>query len=217
MRIERRFGPALRVLGFAACVAGCHAVSAADAQTIVEEWASVKVPPPPALKPVTVDPKVTALVLLDFNQQTCNEQRRPRCVASIPKVQRLLGAARKAGLPVAFTLGGGGKPADLPATLAPASGEPIVSSGVDKFRNTDLEHFLRSKGVTTVIMVGAAANGAVLYTASTAAMLGFKVIVPVDGMSADSAYPEQYTAWHLANAPVISPAMTLTTIDEVKF
>ena len=217
MRIEPRFGPALRVLGFAACVAGCNAVSAADAQTIVEEWASVKVPPPPALKPVTVDPKVTALVLLDFNQQTCNEQRRPRCVASIPKVQRLLGAARKAGLPVAFTLGGGGKPADLPATLAPASGEPIVSSGVDKFRNTDLEHFLRSKGVTTVIMVGAAANGAVLYTASTAAMLGFKVIVPVDGMSADSAYPEQYTAWHLANAPVISPAMTLTTIDEVKF
>jgi hypothetical protein len=28
---------------------------------------------------------------------------------------------------------------------------------------------------------------------------------------------EQYVAWHLLNVPVISPAMTLTTIDNVKF
>jgi nicotinamidase-related amidase len=57
----------------------------------------------------------------------------------------------------------------------------------------------------------------VLYTASAAAMRGFKVIVPVDGISADNAYAEQYTVWHLANVPVISSAMTLTTLDGVKF
>jgi nicotinamidase-related amidase len=215
MRIHPRCRLAAHLVAWVVGVA--TAVSPAAAQTIIDEWASVKVPPPPVLKPVTVDPKVTALVMLDFNQQSCNEQRRPRCVASIPKVQRLLAAARKAGLPVAFTLGGGSKPADLPATLAPTAGEPIVSSGADKFRNTDLEQFLREKGVTTVIMVGAAAHGAVLYTASTAALLGFRVVLPVDGISAESTYAEQYTAWHLANAPVISPAMTLTTIDEVKF
>jgi len=39
-----------------------------------------------------------------------------------------------------------------------------------------------------------------------------KVIVPVDGVSA-----EQYVAWHLANVPVLSPSMTLTTMDNVKF
>ena len=189
----------------------------ANAATIIDEWSSVKVPPPPPTKPVTLDKATTALLLLDFNEQTCNMQRRPRCVASIPHVKKLLDEARSAGVPVAYSLGGGGKPSDLPKDLAPAAGEPIVSSGVDKFANTELESFLKGKGVKTVITVGAAAHGAVLYTASTAAMKGFKVIVPVDGISADNAYAEQYTVWHLANAPLVSRAVTITTLDGVKF
>ena len=62
--------------------------------------------------------------------------------------------------------------------------EPHVLSGPDKFRNTDLEKILKDKGITTVIVVGTAANGAVLFTASGAAFRGMNVIVPVDGMSA---------------------------------
>src|SRR4029078_5328299 len=58
-------------------------VPAANAATIIDEWASIKAPPPPAVKPVTVDKATTALLMLDFNEQTCNMQRRPRCVASI--------------------------------------------------------------------------------------------------------------------------------------
>ena len=34
--------------------------------SIIDEWASVKTPAAPALKPVTVDAKDTALVLLDL-------------------------------------------------------------------------------------------------------------------------------------------------------
>lgn len=192
-------------------------MQSARAETIIDEWSSVKAPPPPALKAVTIDSKTTALLLLDFNQQTCNPQRRPRCVASIPKVKTLLIAARAAGVPVVYSLGGGGKPADIAGELAPAANEPVVSSGVDKFVNTDLETILKDKGVSTVIVVGTAAHGAVLYTVSGAAMRGMKVIVPVDGISAETAYMEQYVAWHLVNAPVISTAMTLTTIDGVKF
>ena len=33
---------------------------------IIAEWASVKPPAAPELKPVTVDPKTTALLVLDF-------------------------------------------------------------------------------------------------------------------------------------------------------
>ncbi|MGE5149597.1 MAG: isochorismatase family protein [Rhodospirillaceae bacterium] len=213
----RTHGLALSLRVIFGVFAMCVSLHGALAETIVDEWASVKSPPPPALKPVTVDPKTTALLMLDFNQQTCNAQRRPRCVASIPKVKSLLAAARSAGLPVAFSLGGGGKPADLPDALAAAPGEPVVSSGVDKFRNTELEKMLKDKGVTTVIVVGTAAHGAVLYTASAAAMLGFKVVLPVDGISADLPYAEQYVAWQLANVPVLSPSMTLTSIDQLKF
>ena len=189
---------------------------AAQAETILDEWGSVKAPPPPAVQSVQVDPRTTALLMLDFNRQTCNSERRPRCVASIPKVKTLLDAARHAGMPVVYSLGGGGKVEDIAKEIAPAAGEPVVSSGVDKFRNTDLEKILKDKGVTTVVVVGAAAHGAVLYTASDAAMRGFKVIAPVDGISADTPYAEQYTAWHLANAPLVSQAVTLTTLDRLK-
>jgi nicotinamidase-related amidase len=200
-----------------AALACCLRVPLASGETILDQWGSIGAPPPPAVQPVTVDKATTALLLLDFNQQTCNMQRRPRCVASIPRIKALLAAARAAGVPVAYSLGGGGKPADLPQELAPAAGEPIVSSGVDKFANTDLEKFLKEKGVKTVIVLGAAAHGAVLYTASTAATRGFKVIVPVDGITSDTAYAEQYTIWHFANVPVIGGAFTLTTLDGLKF
>ena len=73
------------------------------------------------------------------------------------------------------------------------------------------------KGIKTVIVVGTAAHGAVIYTASGAAMRGLKVIVPVDGISADIPCAEQYTLWHLANAPIIAAAVTLTTIGQVGF
>ena len=204
----------LSVLALLACAT---IVPAAKAATIIDEWASIKAPPPPAVKPVTVERGTTALLMLDFNGQTCNMQRRPRCVASIPHVKKVLDEARAAHVPVVYSLGGGGKPSDLPSTIAPTADEPIVSSGVDKFANTDLEKILKDKGVKAVIVVGAAAHGAVLYTASTAATRGFKVIVPVDGISADIPYAEQYTAWHLANAPRIGDAVTLTTLDWLHF
>ena len=210
-------GRTVRMTAVLAVLVGVAWTSHAAAATIIDEWSSVSVPPPPEVKPVTIDKSTTALVMLDFNQQTCSMERRPRCVASIAHVKKLLAAARTAGIPVAFTLGGGGKPSDLPKDLEPAPGEPVALAGLDKFVNTELESFLKGRGVKTVIMVGAAAHGAVLYTASGAATRGFKVIVPIDGISADNAYAEQYTVWHLANVPVLSPAMTLTTLDGVKF
>jgi nicotinamidase-related amidase len=57
----------------------------------------------------------------------------------------------------------------------------------------------------------------VLHTGATAALKGFKVIVPVDGMSADNVFPEAYTAWHLATAARISANVTLTRFDMIGF
>ena len=155
-------------------------------------------------------------MLLDFNKQTCNAERRPRCIATIPKVAKLLAAARAAGIPVLYSLGGGGAPADIAKELTPAKDEPIVSAGLDKFSGTELESVLKQKGIKTVIIVGTAAHGAVLYTATAAATRNLQVVVPLDGISGDIPYVEQYTAWHLVNAPRIE-TVTLTTIDDVKF
>jgi nicotinamidase-related amidase len=186
------------------------------AQTIVDEWQRVTAPPAPELKPVTIDPKTTALLLLDFNKQTCNAERRPRCIASIPKVGKLLTDARMKGLTVIYSLSPGAAAMDIATDLAPRAGEPVVTSGPDKFMGTDLDKILKAKGVQTVIVTGTAAHGAVLYTASGAALRGMRVFLPVDGMSAEDTYAEQYTAWHLTNAPRVSAMVVLTKIDLIK-
>lgn len=186
----------------------------ASAQTIVDEWANVKVPPPPELKPVTIDPKVTALLMLDFVKQICSP--RPRCVASVPKLQRLLIQAREKGVQVIYSLAGQSV-ADILPEVALGAGEPSVSSGPNKFLNTDLEKILKEKGIKTVIVVGTAAEGAALNTAAGAALRGFKVIVPVDGVSSSTTFAELYTAWHLANAPRVGPQVTLTKIDLIGY
>ena len=195
-------------VGFAA------ALLPAQAQTIVDEWASIKAPAAPELKTVKVDPKESALLLLDFVKQTCSP--RPRCVASLPKVQGMLDKARQAGVPVVYSLAGMPLTDTLPE-VAPRAGDPAVSSGPDKFMNTDLDKILKEKGIKTVIVVGTSGEGAVLNTAAGAALRGYKVIVPVDGVSSTNPYAEQYTAWHLTNAPRIGPQVTLTRIDLVAF
>lgn len=186
------------------------------AQTIVDEWQHVNVPLAPELKPVNVEAKTTALLLLDFNKQTCNAKLRPRCIASIPKVKKLLTDARMKGITVIYSLSPGAVPADIAAELAPLGGEPVVISGPDKFMGTDLEKILKEKGIQTVIVTGTAAHGAVLYTASGAALRGIQVILPVDGMSAENTYAEQYVTWHLVNAPRVSTRVLLTKIDLIK-
>jgi nicotinamidase-related amidase len=190
----------------------------AQAGNIVDDWASVKVPPAPALKPANIDSKTYALLVIDMVAETCNEQARPSCVETIPAIQKLLNDARAKGMPVIYALGISGIKI-LPG-LTPKDGEPIVKSGADKFVNTELEKILKDKGITGIIMVGTLAYGGVLHTASQAAFRGFKVAVPVDGMSslnANTLYTEQYTAWHLANGPGLANNVTLTKIDMIKF
>lgn len=185
-------------------------------KTIIDEWGTVQAPKPPELKPVTIDPKTTALLVLDFVKQTCNNERRPRCVTSVPKVQPLLNLARSKGVTVVYSITTSATPADTLKDVAPVEGEPIVKASADKFFRTDLEKILNDKGIKTVVVVGTAAEGAVLNTASQAAFRGLHVIVPVDGMSSGSTYFEQYTAYHLANAPGVGQQVTLTRIDMIK-
>jgi nicotinamidase-related amidase len=193
------------------------------AQTIIDEWPSVKAPPVPELKAVTIDPKTTALLVMDLVKQTCNNERRPRCVASIPKIEKLIAEARAQGVMLIYTTVPSVPIADTLPAITPKANDPVVVAAVDKFilgnQDTGLEKMLKDKGITSVITVGTAAHGAVLYTASAAALRGFNVIVPVDGMSGDgqNTFIEQYVAYNLTSAPVVSSKITLTRIDMIKF
>ena len=196
----------------------CAHISFAQSKTIIDEWASVQPPKPPELKPVKIDdPKSTAYLVLDIVKQTCNEKVRPRCVASVPKIQTFLSQARSKGVSVIYSYTSSSTPADIFPEVAPLPGEPLVRASADKFVGTDLEKILRDKGIKTVIVIGTAAHGAVISTGTQAAFRGFKVIVPVDGMSSEDAYFEQYTAYHFTRAPGVAQQATLTKFDMIQF
>ena len=197
-------------LGFAAVGSMAQAST-----TIVDDWANIKAPAAPELKAAQLDPKTTALLVLDFVNPNCTN--RPRCMASLPAMKKLLTEARAKGMLVVFATGPTGKRADILPEVAPLEGETVVNAGVDKFANAELEKVLKAAGTQTVVATGTSAHGAVLYTASTASMRGMKVVLPVDGMSADNAYIEQFVAVHMTTAPLVSRNVTLTKLDLIRF
>src|SRR2546421_9310586 len=113
----------------ALAIASAFAALPARAGDIVTEWASVKPPPVPELKPVTVDPKTTALLVLDFMKANCGV--RPRCTATVPTVKKLIDAARAHDMLVAYNLTGQNpKPEDMiDQSLAPRAGEHLIKNG----------------------------------------------------------------------------------------
>jgi nicotinamidase-related amidase len=189
-------------------------------QGIIGEWANVKLPPVPELKPVTVDPKTTALLVLDMMRGNCGA--RPRCLATIPNVRKLLDAVRAHDMMVVYNLTGAGKIEDMvDPGLAPRAGEFMVkgSGGADKFVNSNLDQGLKDKGIKTVIVTGTSAQGAVGGTTNGAAQRGYKAVVPVDGMSAEDAFNELYAIWHIyKGGPVnLTSNATVTRSDLITF
>jgi nicotinamidase-related amidase len=194
-------------------------IAARAAATIIDDWYKAKLPAPPQLKPVTLEPKTTALLVMDFTVQTCTPERRQRCADSVPKVKQFVEEARGKGALIIYSVAvPKSVPGDILKELTPAPGEQVLPPlGPDKFINSDLEKTLRDNGITTVVAMGTQAQTSVLHTGGEAALRGFKVVVPVDAMSADDLFPELYTAWHLSTAARISNQVTLTKLDMIGF
>ena len=81
----------------AAFVVACAFAAPAGAETIIDQWSQAKFPPPPQLKPVTLVPNETALLVMDFTVQTCTPERRKRCADSVPGVKKFVEEARAQG------------------------------------------------------------------------------------------------------------------------
>lgn len=191
------------------------------ATDILDDWATVKAPPPPELKPVTVEGQTTALLILDMMKTNCGA--RPRCVATVPNVKRLHDAARAAGALVWYSFVGSNgmaTPADQidPGVVA-REGEWARQNGPDKFLGSNLEEKLKARGIRTVIVCGTSFQGVGIGTGSGSAQRGYKVIIPVDCLSSEDSYMEQYSAFHLSKgAPAgVTAQVTLTRTSMLKF
>lgn len=211
-----RFG--LKALIFAAGPGLLLGILPLHAEDIISDWGSIATPVAPKVEPVAVDLPATALLVLDYNTPPCDPATRPRCIATIPAVKTLLAKARAKHMFVVYSIGASPSPDSINPELKPLPDDPVVSSGPDKFLNTNLDKILKDHGIKTVITTGTLANGAVLYTASEAAFRGYKVVVPVDAVPGLGPYAEQITLWQLTNGPRLGgEVVKLTKTDEISF
>ena len=190
------------------------AMTAASAANIVELWDQVNAPPAPKLASATVKVQETALLLLDIEELTCNP--RPRCLAAVPAMAAFLEKARSARMAVLYSNTGNGSRATMLPPVAPRDDEPIVKGTVNKFLGSRLDEYLKAKGIKTVIVCGTAASGAALHTATGAAQLGYKIVLPVDCVPGASLYEEQAAVWSLLNGPGTTRVITATTLEAIQ-
>lgn len=208
----------LLALGLALALALPRAAETAGGyKDVVAEWSGVQPPPAPALQDVAVPPATTALLILDIEEATCNAERRPRCLDTVPHIADLMQRARAAGTPVIYSLTRRGTPETVLPPVKALPGQPFVQASVDKFLGTALESILKERGVTTVIVTGTAAHGAVLHTATGAAQRGLSIILPVDGISAETPYIEQAAVWLLLEGPATRGKVTPTRAARITF
>ena len=153
---------------------------------------------------ISVDPRRTALLIGDMQNDFVTESGKlvvPSAEGTVPAIRNLLDLARESGMKVVFIQDThrDGDPEweiwgehcregswgwQVVDELAPREDEATLRKPrYDAFYGTQLEHMLRLWGVDTLIICGTVANICVHYTASSAAMRWFNVIVPGDCIS----------------------------------
>lgn len=185
---------------------------------------TLQMPATPEPARVTVDPKTTALIVLDFvesirgTQAGCTGQMLP---AATPFLER----ARKAGMLVAY----GTRESNMNTWLkpvAPAAGDlRINSQAQDRFYNTGLDAALKAKGIKTVILIGWKVSGSVTYTAVGAMVRDYTVVVPMDTTAAATPYETAIGSYNLlnsgnanlANEAMKARSVTLSRTDLIGF
>ena len=154
---------------------------------------------------VRVEPARTALLVVDMQNDFVTEGgslRVPDAEATVPAIQRLLGFAREHGVRVIYTQDThrDGDPEwqiwpehtrertwgwEIIPALRPAEGELVITKvRYDAFYGTPLDHLLRVEKIDTLIICGTVANICVHYTAASAALRWYDVIIPKDATSA---------------------------------
>ena len=154
---------------------------------------------------VLLDPTRSALVVVDMQNDFVKEGGSllvPDAEGTIPTIESLLDGARRSGMKVVYSQDThtehdpewgiwpehareGTWGWQIVDELAPREGELVVRKvRYDAFYGTHLDHFLRLWGTETLLLCGTVANICVHYTAASAALRWYDVVVPRDATSA---------------------------------
>jgi len=141
----------------------------------------------------------------------------------VPRLSKFLEQARQAGIPIIFSLSfrnKGTSEGRVCADLKRRASEPVIyPDGFDKFTGGELQSYLTLYDVDTLIITGYRSNVSVLNTATRATReLGYKVIIPMDGIAAKTAYEQEYTLFHFTVLPhQAAELFTFTLLDMISF
>jgi nicotinamidase-related amidase len=214
------FRTVLLTSSLALALCGGAAQAAQDAKAMQ----TLQMPAMPAPARVTLNPKTTALMVLDYVEDICNSQA--KCKSQmLPAMTPFMAQVRKAGLTVAYGTRAQNMTKWLPE-VAPAPGDiKIVNTGQDRFYNTDLDKELKAKGINTIIMVGWKISGSVTYTSVGAMIRDYTVVIPVDTTTATTDYETAIGFYNVLNSgnanltnQVLKPkAVTLSRTDMIAF
>lgn len=172
----------------------------------------IEIPDVPVESRVEVAPEATALVVVDMQNDfvdPAGSLRVAAAAATIPAIARLRDLARSRGMLVVYTQDwhsaddpefaiwgrhavAGTWGAEIVLALAPGPRDLVVRKlRYDAFYDTPLEHELRRLRIDTLLITGTVSNICVLHTAGSAALRWFRVIVPVDTISALTAFDQR--------------------------
>jgi nicotinamidase-related amidase len=154
---------------------------------------------------VYVDPKRTALVLIGMQNDFVRRGGSllvPDAEATIPAIRSLLDLARSSRMRVVYSQDThrSGDPEwkiwpehcregswgwEIVTELAPRPDDTVLRKArYDAFFGTPLDHLLRVWGVDTLVICGTLANMCVQYTAASAALRWYGVVIPRDAIPA---------------------------------
>ncbi len=155
------------------------------------EKAKPKLPVP---KPVSLDAKTTALLVLDLSNR-CKDPKQV-CSLLVPRVKSFMEKARAAKVLIAYTVSAGEKGTPHGGVwdgFGALPDEPVLyPDAFDKFVGGELLSLLKGRGIKTVILTGASTNNCILFTATTAAkMHRYNVVIPYDGVIAKGTYESE--------------------------
>ncbi|AHY47874.1 Amidases related to nicotinamidase [Rubrobacter radiotolerans] len=194
---------------------------------------TVEVPEYEVYRSVVLDPRKTALVVIDMQNDFVKPGGAlvgPDTEATVPVIQGLLEEARSSGMRVVFSQDThtDGDPEwriwpehcregswgwEIVPELAPRPDETVIRKvRYDAFYGTHLDHFLRTWGVETLVICGTVASICVHYTAASAALRWYDVVIPKDAVSALNEFDLEASLRQTA----FLFAGTITTSDALK-
>jgi nicotinamidase-related amidase len=166
---------------------------------------TLAVPEIPLTDRVGLDPAATALIVVDMQHDFVSDGgalQVPDARATVPAIADLTRRFRAAGARIVFTQDThrDGDPEfriwpvhalegthgwEIVDELHPLPEDTVLRKPrYDAFYGTPLDHLLRQWGVTTLVICGTVANICVHYTASSAALRWYDVVIPRDAISA---------------------------------